>query len=92
MIANLYVSEGQVIASHVDECTKHRRGDALLIGDRRYVVTNLAEFEHLDYLTVIHINYLVEKPPELDIDEEGLDHVFNGEIQTVEQSNSDQNR
>lgn len=78
MIVNLYISEGKVIASHVDESTKHRRGDALSINDRRYILVDLVEFEHLDYLTIIHINYLVEKPPEIDADKEGLDHVFDG--------------
>lgn len=78
MIVNLYISEGKVIASHVDESTKHRRGDALLINDRRYILVDLAEFEHLDYLTIVHINYLVEKPPEIDADKEELDHVFDG--------------
>ena len=60
MIVNLYISEGKVIASHVDESTKHRRGDALSINDRRYILVDLVEFEHLDYLTIIHINYLVQ--------------------------------
>lgn len=78
MIVNLYISEGKVIASHVDESTKHRRGDALSINDRRYILVDLVEFEHLDYLTIVHINYLVEKPPEIDADKEGLDHVFDG--------------
>ena len=78
MIVNLYISEGKVIASHVDESTKHRRGDALSINDRRYILVDLAEFEHLDYLTIVHINYLVEKPPEIDADKEELDHVFDG--------------
>lgn len=78
MIVNLYISEGKVIASHVDESTKHRRGDALSINDRRYILVDLVEFEHLDYLTIVHVNYLVEKPPEIDADKEGLDHVFDG--------------
>lgn len=78
MIVNLYISEGKVIASHVDESTKHRRGDALSINDRRYILVDLVEFEHLDYLTIVHINYLVEKPHEIDADKEGLDHVFDG--------------
>ena len=78
MIVNLYISEGKVIASHVDESTKHRRGDALSINDRRYILVDLVEFEHLAYLTIGHINYLVEKPPEIDADKEGLDHVFDG--------------
>lgn len=78
MIVNLYISEGKVIASHVDESTKHRRGDALSINDRRYILVDLVEFEHLDYLTIVHINYLVEKPPEIDADKEVLDHVFDG--------------
>ena len=78
MIVNLYISEGKVIASHVDESTKHRRGDSLSINDRRYILVDLVEFEHLDYLTIVHINYLVEKPPEIDADKEGLDHVFDG--------------
>lgn len=78
MIVNLYISEGKVIASHVDESNKHRRGDALSINDRRYILVDLVEFEHLDYLTIVHINYLVEKPPEIDADKEGLDHVFDG--------------
>lgn len=89
MIVNLYINEGKVIASHVDESTKHRRGDALLINDQRYILTELVEFEHLDYLTIVHINYLVEKPPKIEADEEGLDHVFDDHIQTVEQSDSD---
>lgn len=78
MIVNLYISEGKVIASHVDESTKYRRGDALSINDRRYILVDLVEFEHFDYLTIVHINYLVEKPPEIDADKEGLDHVFDG--------------
>lgn len=78
MIVNLYISEGKVIASHVDESTKHRRGDALSINDRRYILVDLVEFEHLDYLTIVHVNYLVEKPSEIDADKEVLDHVFDG--------------
>ena len=92
MIVNLYINEGKVIASHVDESTKHRRGDALSINDRRYVLTDLVEFEHLDYLTIVYVNYLMEKPPDLDADEKELDHAFYEELQTVEQSDSDQDR
>lgn len=84
MIVNLYVHEGKVIGSHVDEVTQHRRGDALSIEDKRYILTELSEFEHLDYLSVVRVNYLVAKPPEIDIEEESLDHVHNGEIQTNE--------
>ncbi|MCM1220814.1 MAG: hypothetical protein NC548_40635 [Lachnospiraceae bacterium] len=82
MVVNLYLSAGQVIASHVDESTKHRRGDALSLNGIRYVVTDIQEMEHLDYLTIIRINTLVEKPPEIDIDEGGLDNVFSGQIPT----------
>jgi len=78
MIVNLYVKEGRVIASHADESTKHQRGDALVLDNARYVLTDIQEFEHLDYLSVVRVNYLVEKPPEIDIDKEGLDHVYTG--------------
>lgn len=84
MIVNLYINEGKVIASHVDESTKHRRGDALSINDQRYILVDLVEFEHLDYLTIVYANYLVERPPEIDADKEGLDHVFNENLQTIE--------
>lgn len=76
MIANVYLSGGQVIASHVDEVTKHRRGDALSLNGQRFVVTGIQEMEHLDYLTIIRINTLVEKPPEIEIDKGGLNDVF----------------
>lgn len=75
MIANVYLNGGRVIASHVDESTKHRRGDALCLEGKRFVVTEIQEMEHLDYLTIIRINSLVEKPPEIDIDEGGLNDV-----------------
>lgn len=90
MIVNLYVNEGKVIASHVDEVTQHRRGDALSINDSRYILIDLEEFEHLDYLTVVRVNYVVAKPPEIDVDKEGLDHVYNAKISANEQSSSDQ--
>ena len=76
MIVNIYLSEGKVIASHVDESTKHRRGDALALDDKRYVITELQEMEHIDYQSVVRINTLVEKPPEIDADEGGMDHVY----------------
>ena len=78
MIVNLYVKEGRVIASHADESTKHQRGDALVLDKARYILTEIQEFEHLDYLSVVRVNYLVEKPPEIDVDKEGLDHVYAG--------------
>lgn len=84
MIVNLYINDGKVIGSHVDESTKHRRGDALSINDQRYILTDIDEFEHLDYLTVVRTNYLVSKPPEIDADKEGFDHVFDEKLQTHE--------
>lgn len=82
MVANVYLIDGRVIASHVDESTKHRRGDALSLNGDRYIVIEIQEMEHLDYLTIIRVNTLVAKPPEIDVDEGGLDSVFTGTIPT----------
>ena len=68
MVVNVYLNEGKVVASHVDEVTKHRHGDAIVLNDERYVVTNIQEMDHIDYQTVVRVNELVSKPPEIDAD------------------------
>lgn len=61
MIVNVYLNKGKVIHSLVDEVTKHRRGDIFTIRDNRYVVTDITEYDHYDYLTIVRINYIAEK-------------------------------
>lgn len=69
MIVNIYLSsDGGFLDSRVDEDTSHLLGDPLVLSDKRYVVVNIKEVEHIDYQTIVRVNSLIEKPEEAEID------------------------
>lgn len=73
MVTNIYLAEGRCLTTRVDESTSHSLGDYVNYKGQRYVITEIEEREHIDYLSVVRINYLSERSKEADIDRVGED-------------------
>lgn len=69
MIVNIYLEDGRFLTSRVDEDTSHLLGDSLIYEDKRYVVVQTEEQEHIDYQTIVRVNSVVEKSEEIEVDE-----------------------
>lgn len=69
MIVNIYLENGRFLTSRVDENTSHLLGDSLVHEDKRYVVVQTEEREHIDYQAIVRVNSVVEKSEEIDVDE-----------------------
>ena len=69
MIANIYLANGRFLTSRVDEDTSHLLGDSIIYDNKRYVIMEIEEREHIDYQTIIKINELIEKSPDNELDE-----------------------
>ena len=69
MIVNIYLENGRFLTSRVDENTSHLLGDSLVSNDKKYVVVQTEEREHIDYQTIVRVNSVVEKSDEIEVDE-----------------------
>lgn len=69
MIVNIYLDNGRFLTSRVDENTSHLLGDSLVHEDKKYVVIQIEEREHIDYQTIVRVNSVTEKSEEIEVDE-----------------------
>ena len=62
-IVNIYVKQGRVIDTVVDEATTHLLGEELMNNSEKVTVISEIDrsHEHTDYHTNVYINYLVDK-------------------------------
>lgn len=58
MIINLYINQGKVINSLVDESTSHQLGDIVSIDNCKFKIKDMEQLDHYDYSTIIKINYV----------------------------------